>query len=62
MPEWAKLLVFVIYLSLACTLLPYDERFELGQSLEEAMKPVALAHPYCATFCVLGGGCCGVVR
>ncbi len=46
----------------ACTLLPYDERFELGQSLEEAMKPVALAHPYCATFCVLGGGCCGVVR
>jgi uncharacterized Fe-S cluster-containing radical SAM superfamily protein len=46
----------------ACTLLPYDERFELGQSLEEAMKPVALAHPYCATFCVLGGGCCGVAR
>lgn len=43
---------------LACTLLPYDERFELGTTLAEAARPVALNHPYCAAFCVLGGGAC----
>lgn len=43
---------------LACTLLPYDERFELGATLAEADRPVALNHPYCAAFCVLGGGAC----
>lgn len=47
---------------LACTLLPYDERFELGHSLAEASAPVALAHKYCATFCVLGGAVCGAAR
>jgi uncharacterized Fe-S cluster-containing radical SAM superfamily protein len=46
----------------ACTLLPYDDRFELGTTLAEAARPVALAHRYCATFCVLGGGVCGVAR
>lgn len=44
---------------LACTLLPYDARFELGTSLQEASKPVPLSHKYCATFCVLGGAICG---
>ncbi len=43
---------------LACTLLPYDERFELGASLAAASGPVALNHPHCAKFCVLGGGAC----
>jgi hypothetical protein len=47
---------------LACTLLPYDERFELGRTLAEANKPVHLAHKYCATFCVLGGASCGTAR
>ena len=42
----------------ACTLLPYDERFELGQTLSEARQSVSLNHPWCATFCVLGGGSC----
>jgi hypothetical protein len=46
----------------ACTLLPYDERFELGSTLTEASKPVYLAHRYCATFCVLGGASCGAAR
>lgn len=41
-----------------CTLLPYDERFELGENLEEASGPVALNHPHCARFCVLGGASC----
>ena len=43
---------------LACTLLPYDPRFELGASLRESFVPVALNHPHCARFCVLGGGAC----
>ncbi|MEL7517202.1 MAG: radical SAM protein [Pseudomonadota bacterium] len=42
----------------ACTLLPYDPQFELGVSLAEAEKPVALNHPHCAKFCVLGGASC----
>ncbi|WP_309139720.1 radical SAM protein [Siccirubricoccus sp. G192] len=43
---------------LACTLLPYDPQFELGGSLAEAARPVALNHPHCAKFCVLGGAAC----
>jgi hypothetical protein len=43
----------------ACTLLPYSEGFEMGASLAEAMGPVALNHPHCARFCVLGGATCG---
>jgi len=42
----------------ACTLLPYDERFEMGATLAEALRPVALNHPHCAKFCVLGGAAC----
>jgi len=42
----------------ACTLLPYDEEFELGATLEEARQSVRLNHSYCASFCVLGGGSC----
>jgi len=42
----------------ACTLLPYDMRFELGTTLAEANRPVALNHPHCASFCVLGGAAC----
>lgn len=43
---------------LACTLLPYDPRFELGGTLAEASGAVPLNHPHCAKFCVLGGGAC----
>ncbi len=43
---------------LACTLLPYDPRFELGATLAEAARPVPLNHPHCARFCVLGGAAC----
>jgi hypothetical protein len=42
----------------ACTLLPYDFRFDLGPSLAGALGRVPLNHPYCAKFCVLGGGAC----
>ena len=41
-----------------CTLLPYDERFVMGHALGEAAGAVALNHPHCARFCVLGGGSC----
>jgi hypothetical protein len=43
---------------IACTLLPYDSQFELGATLAEAARPVALNHPHCAKFCVLGGAAC----
>lgn len=42
----------------ACTLLPYDEEFDLGDTLKAARRPVSLNHSYCASFCVLGGGSC----
>ena len=43
---------------LACTLLPYDPRFELGRTVAGASGAVPLNHPYCASFCVLGGASC----
>ncbi len=52
---------------LPCTLLPYDERFEMGATLADAARAdggvfdrgaVKLAHPHCSSFCVLGGGSC----
>lgn len=43
---------------LACTLLAYDPRFEMGQTLSDASRPVSLNHPFCASFCVLGGAAC----
>ena len=43
---------------IACTLLPYDPRFELGATLGEAGGTVPLNHPHCAKFCVLGGCAC----
>jgi hypothetical protein len=42
----------------ACTLLPYDAGFDMGQTLAEASRPVSLNHPHCARFCVLGGASC----
>ena len=52
---------------LPCTLLPYDEAFEMGDTLAQSAKAdggmfeagaVRLCHPHCARFCVLGGGSC----
>lgn len=42
----------------ACTLLPYEPEFELGETLADAARPVALNHPHCSKFCVLGGASC----
>lgn len=42
----------------ACTLLAYDENFNLGSTLREARKRVYLNHSFCAKFCVLGGASC----
>ncbi len=42
----------------ACTLIAYDHRFELGDTLHEAAQPVSLNHRHCAKFCVLGGASC----
>ena len=43
---------------LACTLIADDPRFELGSSLAKSRGEVALNHPHCAKFCVLGGASC----
>jgi hypothetical protein len=43
---------------LACMLVPYDPRFELGRTLAETSRAVQLNHPYCASFCVPGGAAC----
>lgn len=42
----------------ACTLIPYDPGFTMGETLVEASRPVKLNHPHCARFCVLGGASC----
>ncbi len=42
----------------ACTLLPYAKEFDLGETLEQAETDVALNHPHCSKFCVLGGASC----
>jgi hypothetical protein len=42
----------------ACTLLPYEDEFELGADLATAAGPVSLNHSHCASFCVLGGASC----
>ena len=50
-----------------CTLLPYDESFEMATTLEASLRAdggmfangaVKLCHRNCAKFCVLGGGSC----
>lgn len=42
----------------ACTLLPYDDQFSLGNTLAKSTRRVWLNHPHCSKFCVLGGGTC----
>ncbi|EAQ03541.1 radical SAM domain protein [Pseudooceanicola batsensis HTCC2597] len=42
----------------ACTLLPHDPRFDMGSGAPERGQSVALNHPHCAKFCVLGGASC----
>ena len=43
---------------IACTLLPYKQEFDFGDSLKESMKKIYLNHPHCSKFCVLGGSSC----
>ncbi len=42
----------------ACTLLPYDPQFELGETLAESAGSNHLNHPHSAQFCDLGGAAC----
>ena len=42
----------------ACTLIPYDDEFTMGETLAEASRRVMLNHPHCSRFCVLGGASC----
>ncbi len=43
---------------LACTLIAYEAEFVMGPTLKDAEQPIALNHPHCAKFCVLGGASC----
>jgi len=43
---------------LACTLVTDRADFEMGETLAEASGAIALNHPHCARFCVLGGASC----
>jgi sulfatase maturation enzyme AslB (radical SAM superfamily) len=43
---------------IACTLLPYDEEFDLGESLINSLQKIYLNHKHCSKFCVLGGSSC----
>ena len=43
---------------IACTLLPYDDEFDLGQNLTNSLKRIYLNHKHCSKFCVLGGSSC----
>jgi sulfatase maturation enzyme AslB (radical SAM superfamily) len=45
-----------------CTLLAYDEQFELGSTLSNAVRSVHLNHRFCAEFCVLGGASCSSTK
>lgn len=42
----------------ACTLIPFDSGFALGETLADSLREVSLNHPHCARFCVLGGASC----
>jgi len=44
----------------SCTLLPYADAFRLGNQLASSLGEIALNHPHCSRFCVLGGGRCSV--
>ncbi|MCP4912041.1 MAG: radical SAM protein [Oligoflexia bacterium] len=46
----------------ACTLLAYQDEFDMGRNLKEAAKEVHLNHPFCAQFCVLGGASCSSAK
>jgi uncharacterized Fe-S cluster-containing radical SAM superfamily protein len=43
---------------MACTLVPYDLGFSFGSTLSNALGSIALNHPNCARFCVLGRATC----
>ena len=47
---------------LPCTLIAYDESFDLGVTLKEAKSDVYLNHVFCAKFCVLGGASCSSAK
>lgn len=43
---------------IACTLLPYEDEFDLGESLTNSLQKIQLNHKHCSKFCVLGGSSC----
>ena len=62
MCSWSRMVVKKKGISkpsvIACTLLPYEDEFDLGQSLTNSLKKIHLNHKHCSKFCVLGGSSC----
>ena len=42
----------------ACTLIPYKKEFQMGKNLKGSFGDIYLNHPFCSSFCVLGGSSC----
>ena len=42
----------------ACTLIPYKKEFQMGDNLKSSFGDIYLNHPFCSSFCVLGGSSC----
>ena len=62
MCSWSRMVVKKKDMSkpsvIACTLLPYEDEFDLGQSLTNSLQKIYLNHKHCSKFCVLGGSSC----
>ena len=43
---------------IACTLLPYANEFDLGETLTNSLQKIYLNHKHCSKFCILGGSSC----
>ncbi len=43
---------------ISCTLLPYEDEFDLGKNLTSSLKKIYLNHKHCSKFCVLGESSC----
>ena len=43
---------------IACTLLPYEDEFDLGHTLTNSLQKIYLNHKHCSKFCVLGSSSC----
>ena len=61
LPGLLKILVSQAHVGVAFRQVPLPRRIlgiVIGPTLADAARPIALNHPHCARFCVLGGASC----